>query len=76
MQLEWLSKVHGVRRFIGLHSAAKSSTRATKRAMRAWEHFSVAREKELLPSGGRKWIAFDRVDGMAGIPILTECSEQ
>jgi hypothetical protein len=44
--------------------------------MRAWEHFSAAREKELLLSGGRKWIAFDRVDGMAGIPILTECSEQ
>ncbi len=44
--------------------------------MRAWEQFSAAREKALLPSDGRKWIAFDRVDGMAGISILTECSGQ
>ena len=76
MQLEWLSKAHGEGRFIGSRSAAKPSTRATRRAMRAWEHFSAVREKVLLPSGGRIWTAFGRVDGTAGIPILTECSGQ
>src|SRR5260370_36076155 len=47
---------------------AKPSTRATRRAMRAWGLSFAVREKVRLPMGGRIWTAFGRGDGTAGRP--------
>jgi hypothetical protein len=50
----------------------KQSIRATRRVMHAWELFSVVSRKWQWPNGGRPWIAYGKVDGMAKVLILPQ----
>ncbi|HLZ60089.1 MAG TPA: hypothetical protein VKR06_24330 [Ktedonosporobacter sp.] len=63
---------HGEQHFTGLPLAVKRSTIAIRRAMHVWELSSVVRRKWLWLNGGKLWIVYGKVDGMAKVLILRQ----